>query len=410
MVFERFVQKQLLQLFEPVGVLRRQIVRRTEVVIDVIQLPLVFEQRATWLHFPRSAMRRMSQPGIVIDAAIAEDFKVLRLVSVLRFGVVKRVKHAHSLNGSLQRAVHDFGFGQSRRFENRRSDVDDVMPLRSNFPLGFDAVRPVSHESIASSAVTASDLLRPSEWRVPSHGPSGGVVAVRIRATQVIQMLEYVCDRFGHTVEVSCFIEQPVHRPFGTRAVVTDDVEDECVVQLPQVFDRIDHATHLGVGVLTKSGEDFHLACKQFLLVGAELVPILDPFRLQRELRSGGDDSQFDLSSQRLFSQLVSALIELPFVLGDPLLRHMMWRVSGSRCKVREERLLGSECFGEPDPLDRLIGEVGHEMVLRVGSSSLAMTRRQVLFASGRDHFSGCVNSNRILAIAPVNGNDPCDL
>ena len=96
----------------------------------------------------------------------------------------------------------------------------------------------------------------------------------------------------------------------------------------------------LEVGVFAEAGEDFHLAGEQLLLVGRQLVPVLDGLRLGRELRARGNDAQLDLAGQRLLAQLVPALVELALVLGDPLLRHVVRRVRGARREVGEERLV----------------------------------------------------------------------
>ena len=134
-------------------------------------------------------------------------------------------------------------------------------------------------------------------------------------------MLEDVRDGFGHAVEVGHLVEQAVHGAFGARAVVADDVEDERVVQLAQVFDGLDEPADLEVGVFAEAGEDFHLAGEELLLVGGQLVPVLDGLGLGGELGAGGDDAELDLAGQRLLAELVPALVELALVLGDPLLR-----------------------------------------------------------------------------------------
>ena len=127
---------------------------------------------------------------------------------------------------------------------------------------------------------------------------------------------------------------------FGARPVVADDVEDERVVQLAEVFDGLDQPADLVVGVLAEPGEHFHLAGEELLLVGGQLVPVLDGLGLGGELGARGNDAELDLAGQRLLAQLVPALVELALVLGDPLLRHVVRRVRGARREVDEERLV----------------------------------------------------------------------
>ncbi len=129
---------------------------------------------------------------------------------------------------------------------------------------------------------------------------------------------------------------------------------------------RLDQPADLVVGVLAEAGEDFHLAGEEFLLVGGELVPVLDRLGLGGELGAGRNDAELDLAGQRLLAQLVPALVELALVLGDPFLRHVMRRVRGAGREVDEERLVRRQRFLRLDPLDGLVGHVGHEVVVRV--------------------------------------------
>ena len=122
----------------------------------------------------------------------------------------------------------------------------------------------------------------------------------------------------------------------------------------------------LVVGVLAEAGEDFHLAGEELLLVGAQLVPVLDGLGLGGELGAGGNDAELDLAGQRLLAELVPALVELALVLGDPLLRHVVRGVRGARREVDEERLVRRQRLLGARPVDRLVGHVGHEVVVRV--------------------------------------------
>ena len=81
---------------------------------------------------------------------------------------------------------------------------------------------------------------------------------------------------------------------------------------------------------------------------------------------SGGNDAELLLPGQRLLAELVPALVELALVLGDPLLRHVVRSVRGARGEVDEERLVRRERFHGLGPLDRLVGHVGHEVVVRI--------------------------------------------
>ncbi len=345
MVLGRFLQEELLQFLELFGVLRGQIVRRTEVLFDVVQFPFVFQQGMPRLALPGGAVNGMGQPAVVVDAAVAEDLEVLRLVPVFRFGVVKRVDHAHAFDGRLRRAVDGLGLGQAGRFEDGRRDVDDVVPLRPHLTLGLDSLGPVDDQRIAAAAVGAGDLLRPGEGRVAGHGPAGRVVRVGVRAAQIVVVLEDFRDGFVHAIEIGHLVEQAVHRAFGARAIVPDLVEDQRVVELAEVFDCLDEPADFVVGVFAEAGEDFHLAGEELLLIVGELVPVLDGFRLGGEFGALGNDAQRDLAGQRFLAELVPALIEFALVLRDPLFRGVVRGVRCARREVDEKRLIGSQCF-----------------------------------------------------------------
>ena len=62
----------------------------------------------------------------------------------------------------------------------------------------------------------------------------------------------------------------PLKHAFGTRAVVTADVDDQGVVKLSEVFDRLDEPTDLIVGVSEVSAIDIGLLDEEFLLQQTE--------------------------------------------------------------------------------------------------------------------------------------------
>src|SRR5207237_743885 len=85
---------------------------------------------------------------------------------------------------------------------------------------------------------------------VAGDGPPGGIVKIRVRAPQIVIVLEDFSDGFRHAIEVSHLIEKPVQRPFGARAIVAHDGEDERVIELAEIIDGLNEAAGLKVGVL----------------------------------------------------------------------------------------------------------------------------------------------------------------
>src|SRR5262249_23120590 len=63
----------------------------------------------------------------------------------------------------------------------------------------------------------------------------------------------------SHAIERGHLIERAAESPLGRGALVTDGGEHQSVIQHAQVVDRVDHPTHLVVGLLEEAGVDLHL-------------------------------------------------------------------------------------------------------------------------------------------------------
>ena len=150
-------------------------------------------------------------------------------------------------------------------------------------------------------------------------------------------------DRRIDAVEHRHFVRRAVHLALGAGAVVAVDVDDQRIVELAHVFDRLDDAADLVVGVGHVGGEHIDLADEQLLLVRRELVPLLEhvlgPGRQLGILR---DHTELLLVREDGFPQLVPALVEQVHVadLLDPLRRRVVRRMGPARHKVDEERLV----------------------------------------------------------------------
>ena len=69
-------------------------------------------------------------------------------------------------------------------------------------------------------------------------------------------------------------MNRPLQRALGARAVVAADVDDQRVVELAGVLDRLDHAADLVVGIGEVGRVDLGLADVELLLLGRERVPL----------------------------------------------------------------------------------------------------------------------------------------
>src|SRR5450631_46778 len=115
-----------------------------------------------------------------------------------------------------------------------------MVPLRANFALRRNALWPMDDHPVAGAAIARRPLLGPCERRVPRNGPAGGIMAVRLRSAEVVIVLQYVLNGLRDPVEIGHLIEEAVHAPFGARAIVADDVEDQRIVELTCRLDRFD--------------------------------------------------------------------------------------------------------------------------------------------------------------------------
>ena len=207
-------------------------------------------------------------------------------------------------------------------------------------PFALMRFGPAHHQRIARAAEVGSDLLGPHEGRVAGHRPAGRHVREGFGAAPFVDVLQHVGHRLRDAVEIGHLVEHADHAALGARAVVADDVDEQRVVQLAQILDRLHEPADLVVGVLGECGEYFHLPREEPLLVGGERVPILDVLRLGRELGVLRERCPAFSAARRFLAVLVPAAVELALVLLDPLLRHVVRRMRRAGGEVHEERLV----------------------------------------------------------------------
>ena len=76
-----------------------------------------------------------------------------------------------------------------------------------------------------------------------------------VGAPDVVEVLELVLDRHLDAVEHGDLVGRADQRALGAGAVVAADVDDQRVVELAHVLDRLDHAADLVVGVGEVGGD-----------------------------------------------------------------------------------------------------------------------------------------------------------
>ena len=239
----------------------------------------------------------------------------------------------------------------------------ELRPQAADF---LDAGRPRHHHRVARAAEVGRHLLGPLEGRVAGVRPADREVRERARPTPLVdvrQLRRHVAD---DAVEREDLVVAAVGPAFGARAVVAHDVEEDRVVELTHVAKRIHQPADFVVGVLGEAGEGFHLAREQPFLIGGQRIPGRNLGRTGRQLRTGRHHPQLDLTGQRLFAQRVPAPIELAAILLRVLLRGVMRRMRRSGGEIHVERLVRRHRLLEARPVDRLIGHVGREVIVRV--------------------------------------------
>ena len=348
--------EELLELGELLRVLRGEVLRLAEVVGQVVQLPGVLLRVVGSRGEPRHRRRRKvprdavelagGPPAVLVDRPVAEDLEVLHGVALLGVRVLEGVEEARPLHRLLGGPVHDRGLGDTGRFEDRRPDVDDVGELGAQ-PAGvLDPLRPGDHRAVARAAEVGGALLAPLERRVPRPRPGGRVVRrVRVGAPGVepavlLDQRELLLGGQDEPVVHRQLVEGAGQRSLHARAVVPEDVDDERVVELAQLLDRVEQAADVPVGVLLEAGIDLHLTRVQLLLCVRERVPGGERVRSRRELRVRRDHAQRLLPFEGLLAEHVPALVELAAVLLAPLDRDLVRRVRAPGRVVDEPRLL----------------------------------------------------------------------
>ena len=159
-------------------------------------------------------------------------------------------------------------------------------------------------------------------------------------------------------------VERAGERALQAGAVVAEDVDDERVVELAHLLDRVEQPADVPVGVLLEAGVDLHLPRVQLLLAVGERVPGRERVRSRRQHGVGGDHAELLLPLERLLAEHVPALVELAAVLLAPLDRDLVRRVRAAGRVVDEPGLLLILRAHLVQPAHRLVGQVVRQVVL----------------------------------------------
>ena len=225
-----------------------------------------------------------------------------------RLGVIERKTETHAMHGHLWDAVNLFWLGQTGRFKDGRRNIGAMSKLTAHTALVFNAFWPRDHHGITNAAEMRRYLLTPFKWRVASPRPCCRVMRSHVRAAPFVEpavrfdrfQLLICCER--NAVERGHFVERARLGAFHARTVITEDVNDQCVVSETHVPNRFDHAADSVVRVLLVAGIDFHLVRIQFLHIGRGAVPHGERWITRCEFRVWGNHTELFLTRERLFA------------------------------------------------------------------------------------------------------------
>ena len=101
-------------------------------------------------------------------------------------------------------------------------------------------------------------------------------------------MVEHVARLLGHAVQRGHLVEDAVQRALHRGAVVAELVEDQGVVELPDLAEGVDDPADLVVGLGGEAGEGLHQPLGHALLIRGERAPCRNLRRSRRERGARG--------------------------------------------------------------------------------------------------------------------------
>ena len=242
-------------------------------------------------------------------------------------------------------------------FQDRRHNIDDVMELIPDAAQVRDVTRPRHANALRRTAAMRRHLFAPLERCIERPRPSRCKVREGFVRSPEFVPEKLIFNRHGDTVERGKFVRRPVEHSLCARAVVAADVDDQRVVQFAKVFDRLDDAADLVVGVGEIGAVHVSLLDEEFLLFPIERIPLRQAIRPCGQLSVVGHNAQFLLVGKDGVADFVPAAIEEVHVadLLDPFRSRMMRRVCTARHVINEERFVRRNLLELFHVLDRIV-------------------------------------------------------
>ncbi len=198
------------------------------------------------------------------------------------------------------------------------------------------------------------------------------MVVVERAAEFVLDRIEIVEALFRTVADHGDFVGGALQCALSAAAIVAFNEYDQRVVADAFLLQRVEHAPDIVVVVGEEGGIDFRHMRKELLVLGVQRVPGRQIGGSRRQDSVLRYDAELFLPRKSFLAQLVPALIELTLELRDPFLWNVMGRVRRPGRVIGEERLVGRQRMLLLDPVDRLVGEIGVKIVVRLVRSRSA--------------------------------------
>src|SRR5262249_38968334 len=150
--------------------------------------------------------------------------------------------------------------------------IDGMRVLHADFSLRFDPFRPVNDEWIADTAAVGL-ALPTAKRRVPRPRPAPGVAVTKLRTPKLVHSCQILFHPSLHAVAEQRFVDHAGRAAFRAGTVVGDRHYD-CVVELAEVFQKLDQSSDMVIGVGEKPSEYLHHAGINFLFSGGQWLPL----------------------------------------------------------------------------------------------------------------------------------------
>ena len=278
-----------------------------------------------------------------------------------------RRAHAASVQRHLLDALHRRRRLHTDQVEQRRRDIDRMMKLRADraaLRCG-DRCRPVNDQRVANTAAVRGPFVA-FVGRVAGHRPTPRIVTVRSNRANIVEPLDRFADVLLETVVETVVIKLSRRLTLPARAVVAEQDEDR-IVEPGALVEEVDQPPDLLVGVFEERRKRLLQPGRESPLVIGQLIPRLDARVARCQLGPRRNNPALDLPLVHAFANDIPALVELPAPAQQIVIRRLVRSMRRAERDVAEDRTFRHQRDRVAHHQDRLIDDVGRQMVTLLG-------------------------------------------